>query len=237
MELKPEAVVWEGTVDLLPEFKLERSKMALLIIDMQYLDAHPDFGIGRRAKENKTFHKFVYYFDAVREIIPRIQAMQKVSRERGIEVIFVRIASYVKDCRDVSLAHKRLNLLAPAGSKEAQVLEELAPLENEIVLNKGCSGVFNGTAIDQILRNMGIETLIVCGVVTDGCVETAVRDASDRGYNVILLSDACATSSPEDHAHALRILNNSSCKLKTTQEMINLIVSDSETTKAMAKSI
>src|SRR2546428_10564752 len=109
MEFKPDKGAWEGTVDLLPEFKLERSKMALLIIDMQYLDAHPGFGMGRRAKENNTFHKFVYYFNAVRDIIPRIQAIQNVSRERGVEVIFVVIASYVKDCRDVSLEHKRLN--------------------------------------------------------------------------------------------------------------------------------
>ncbi len=223
MEFNADASAFQGSLDFLPDFEVVPKRTAFLIIDMQYLDAHPDYGMGRRAKETGTADRYIYYFDQVGQIIPRIQTLQAVCREWGIEVIFVVIASYVKDCRDVSLEHKRLKLLAPAGSKEAQVLEEISPLENEIVLIKGCSGVFNGTAIDQILRNLGVDTLIVSGVVTNGCVETAARDASDRSYNVILLSDACATVTPEDHYYALRSLNNVFCKVMTTQEVVELI--------------
>jgi len=225
MEFKQGASVWEGSLETLPEFELVPRRTAFLVVDMQYLDAHPDYGMGRRAKETGTAANFNYYFKTISEMIPRIQALQKVCRERKIEVIFLAIASHVKDCRDVSLEHKRLDLLAPAGSREAQILEEIAPLENELVLIKGCSGVFNGTAIDQILRNMGIDTLIVAGVATNYCVETAVRDAGDRGYNVILLSDACAAVTSEDQAFAMRILNNVYCKVMTTEEVIERIAS------------
>jgi nicotinamidase-related amidase len=232
MECAPGASVWEGSLAILPDIEIVPQKTALLIVDMQYLDAHPDYGMGRRGKETGTADKFAFYFQSVREMIPRIQELQQVCRARGIEVIFLVIASLVNDCRDVSLEHKRLDLLAPADSKEAQILDEIAPLPNELVITKGCSGVFNGTAIDQILRNMGIDTLIVCGVATNYCVETAVRDAGDRGYNVILLRDACAAVTPEDQAFAMRILDNVYCKVMTTQEVIDRIPSTAEASKA-----
>jgi ureidoacrylate peracid hydrolase len=209
----------------LPEFPIVPQRTAFVIVDMQYLDAHPDYGMGRRAKETGTAQNFSFYFQTITDMIPRIQALQRMCRENRIEVIFLVIASHVRDCREVSLEHKRLDLLAPTGSKEAQVLEEIRPLDNELVLIKGCSGVFNGTAIDQILKNMGIDTLIVCGVATNYCVETAVRDAGDRGYNVILLSDACAAVTAEDQAFAMRILNNVYCKVMTTEEVMERIAS------------
>ncbi len=75
----------------------------------------------------------------------------------------------------------------------------MKPLENEIVLPKTASGVFNATAIDKILRNLGIENLVITGVVTDNYVENAVRDACDRGFAVILVEDGCAAVTEELH--------------------------------------
>jgi nicotinamidase-related amidase len=72
------------------------------------------------------------------------------------------------------------------------------------VLPKSSSGVFNSTVIDYVLRNMGIRYLVVAGVVTDQCVDMAVRDAADRGYLVSLPEDACATYTQERHDAALR---------------------------------
>lgn len=116
-----------------------------------------------------------------------------------------------------------MRLYAPAGSKDAEILEEIKPLENELVVTKTCSGVFNGTAFDQILMNMKIRNLIFTGVGTNYCVETSVRDAGDRGYNVILVSDACASMTPEQDRFALEILDNTYCKVKSTEEVIGLI--------------
>jgi nicotinamidase-related amidase len=234
---EPETSMWDGALDLLPEFKLNPGSSAFLVVDMQYLDAHPDFGMGRRAKETGTFEQFSYYFRTIKEIIPRISALQKICRERRLDVMFAKIACYLKDCRDVSPQHKRVNFYAPPGSREAEILEELAPLEDELILIKGCSGVFNSTAIDQILRNMGIDTLIICGVTTDGCVGNAVRDASDRGYHVILVGDACATVSPEDHAFGLRCVNNAACKVMTTQQVIDLIVAAEARPEAASRNV
>ncbi|MDX8437249.1 isochorismatase family protein [Mesorhizobium abyssinicae] len=86
-------------------------------------------------------------------VLPNTKRLLDTCRLAGVQVVYPRIASLVKDCREVNIEHKRIKLLAPAGSRESDILEEIKPIENEIVLSKGASGVFNSTAIDQILRN------------------------------------------------------------------------------------
>jgi nicotinamidase-related amidase len=206
------------------EFDLEPKRTALVLIDMQYLDAHPDYGIGADARTRGVFKEhYAYYFDEVSQMVPRLQRLLELCRQHGYEVIHVRIAGLTPDCRDVSLGHKRHELFAPPGSKEAEIIEELKPLAGEIVLSKGSSGVFNGTAIDQILRNMGVENLIVGGVTTNYCVETAVRDACDHSYSVYLLSDGTAAMKPEHQRMALEILDNVYCKVKSVEEVAQMI--------------
>jgi nicotinamidase-related amidase len=206
------------------EFNLAPEKTALLIIDMQYLDAHPDYGIGIDARERGVFEEhYAYYFRKVAEMLPRLQRLLSFCRERCYEVIHVRIASLTPDCRDVSLGYKRLGLLAPPGSKEAEILRELQPLPGEIVLSKSSSSVFNSTAVDQILRNLGKETLIFVGVGTNYCVETSVRDAADRSYSVYLLSDGCAAKTPENQRFALQILDGVYCKVKSVKDILDLM--------------
>ena len=206
------------------DFKIAPKKTALMIIDMQYLDAHRDYGMGAAAKKEGVTARYDYYFKQLDDVVvPNTKRLLEACRKAGIEVIYPRIASLVKDCRDVSIEHKRINLLAPAGSRESEILDEIKPLENELVITKGASGVFNATAIDQILRNLGVETLIMTGVVTNYCVETAVRDAGDRGYNVILVEDCCAAMSEEHQRLALEILNGIYCVVRSTDSVIHEI--------------
>lgn len=206
------------------DFDIVPEKTALLVIDMQYLDAHRDYGMGADAKREGVTDKYEYYFRQVENVvIPNTKQLLDACRPAGVQVVYPRIASLVKDCREVSIEHKRIKLLAPAGSRESEILDEIKPMENEIVVSKGASGVFNATAIDQILRNLGVDTLIMTGVVTNYCVETAVRDAGDRGYNVVLVSDACAAMS-EEHQHlALEILAGVYCVVMTTEQVVSAL--------------
>lgn len=215
---------FSGVMQSLPEFQLSPQDTAFIIVDMQYLDAHRDYGIGAEAKTLGTAEDFDYFFTRIENLlIPNIQRMQAACRDQGVEVIFLRIASLVNDCRDVSPIHKRLKLFAPANSKEAEILEEIKPLDNEIVITKGCSGAFNGTNLDQILGNMGLKNLIFCGVATNYCVETSVRDAGDRDYNVILLHDASAGFTQEQDEMAFQVLNETYAKVKSTDEVLGQI--------------
>jgi nicotinamidase-related amidase len=195
---------------------IEAATTALLIIDMQYLDAHRDYGMGATIKAAGKVDEWEPYFAAVDEIVPRIRSLQGAFRAAGMEVIHVATVALTQNGRDISRAHKRLGLFARPGSREADVLDELKPVGDEIVIRKTANGVFNATAIDQVLKNLGIQTLVVVGVGTNDCVETAVRDASDRGYDVLLVGDACATRVRAQHEFALTVLNGIYCRVVDT---------------------
>src|SRR3546814_4981831 len=85
----------------------------------------------------------------------------------------------------------------------AQPVAALAPRADEILLPKTSSGVFNSTAIDYVLHNLGITHLVIAGIMTDQCVDMAVRDGADRGYMVTCVGDACGARTDARHRQAL----------------------------------
>ena len=132
------------------------------------------------------------------------------------------IESLTRDGRDRSMDHRLSDIHVPRGDPMGAIIDSLAPAENDIVLPKTSSGLFNSTPADYVLRNLGTTHLIVCGVITDQCVDMAARDAADRGYLVTVVEDACATYSAERHAAAIRTLAGYAdlCDTKTAIERL-----------------
>ncbi len=187
---------------------------AVLVVDMQYYDASPTYGLVESCRTAGV--DVSYYVERLELITKNIKSLIDCSRANGVEVIYCTIESLTNSGRDRSYMHKSCGFHAPPNSKDGAIIEEIKPQEGEILLRKTCSGVFNGTNIDQILHNMQIRNLIVVGVVTNQCVDTAVRDAADRGYNVTLLDDACAAFHPTLHEATLEILGGVYCRVSTT---------------------
>jgi len=131
--------------------------------------------------------------------------------------------SLTMDGRDRGPGHKRLNLHAPPGSKEAQFLPEVAPQGDEIVISKTASGVFNSTNLEYILRNLGITGLFIVGVYSNECVSTAIRDACDLGFYVTLIEDGCATVTPELQHATLTTMKDRYARVLTTDEALKEI--------------
>lgn len=204
---------------------LEQHKTALLVIDLQYLDAAPGHGVFADA-ENSGVPKEAqeYYFKRLDHVVlPNVRRLQDRFRDAELEVIHTRIMSLTKDGRERSAGHKRLNLHAPPGSKEAEFLKEIAPKGDEIIINKTASGVFNATNIEYLLRNMGITGLFICGVYTNECVSTTVRDACDRGFYTTLINDACATVTPQLHNATIETIRDRYARVMTTEDAIKEI--------------
>ena len=147
---------------------------------------------------------FAQYWPAVRHALDNQKQLIEAAHRNGVQVIFTRIATQTRDARDVGRQHRLVGLPVPRDSYEACLLEELPVGPDDIVLSKTSSSPFNTTNIDRLLHNLGIDTLLVCGVVSNGCVEGTIRDASDLGYQTVMIEDACAASVPENHAAALR---------------------------------
>jgi nicotinamidase-related amidase len=153
-------------------------------------------------------------------VLPNVRRLQDTFRATGLEVIHTRIQSLTRDGRDRSPGHKRLGLHAAPGSKEAQFVELVAPEVDEIVLDKTASGVFNSTNISYVLRNLGINALFVTGVYSNECVSTAIRDACDLGYYVTLISDGCATVTPELQQATITVMKDRYARVLSTAEAI-----------------
>ncbi|MBE9605805.1 cysteine hydrolase [Acetobacteraceae bacterium H6797] len=148
---------------------------------------------------------FSYYHDRLDGlVVPNQRKLLEAARAAKVEVMHTIIESLTSHGRDRSLDHKLSDMHVPKGAPEGRVIPALEPLPDEIVLPKTSSGVFNSTNIDYVLRNLGIRYLVIAGVVTDQCVDMAVRDAADRGYMVTLIDDACATYSDERHRAAVK---------------------------------
>jgi nicotinamidase-related amidase len=172
-----------GTYD----FSLAAGRAALLVVDLQrgFCDPQVSGGLG--------FDSGAHFRQRVDDLVlPNAKRLIGAARGAGVEVIYTVIEALTSDGRDRSLDHKRSDFLIPKGSAGGDVMPEIAPQGDEIVLPKTASGIFNATNIDYILRNLGVERLVIFGVYSHQCVESAVRDAADRGYLVTLVADACA---------------------------------------------
>ncbi|MEQ8816847.1 MAG: isochorismatase family cysteine hydrolase [Thalassobaculum sp.] len=188
---------------------VEPAATALLLVDVQNLEigdairrAHPAFVADLEAR-----------------VVPNIARLVAAARATGIEVVYTVIESLTLDGRDRSLDHKLSGILVPKGAWEGRVIDAVAPAPNDVVLPKTSSGVFNSTSIDYVLRNLGVRHLIVVGLLTDQCVDMAVRDAADRGYYPVCVADCCSSYSTERHDGALRAFGGY-CRTVTLEEIL-----------------
>ncbi|MDQ0322951.1 nicotinamidase-related amidase [Pararhizobium capsulatum DSM 1112] len=173
---------------------------ALLLVDMQRIWLEP--GLDPDHPERGADHYF--YRRTASVTIPNHERLLAAARAKGIEIIHTIIQSLTEDGRDRSLDHKLTPIHVAPSRAEGLPPKNLAPIGDEILIPKTSSGVFNSTNIDYVLKNLGIRYLIIAGIMTDQCVDMAVRDAADRGYYVTCVTDACAASSQERHDGALK---------------------------------
>ncbi|MEZ2131423.1 MULTISPECIES: cysteine hydrolase family protein [unclassified Sinorhizobium] len=192
---------------------LDPAVTAILIVDAQQ---------GEVSEKQRVEHPD--YWNAVHErALPAMKRLIDGARARGCEIIYTVIEALTKDGRDRSLDHKLSGILFARGSEEAKVIPMVAPAADDIVLPKTSSGVFNSTNIDYVLRNLGVENVIVAGFLTDQCVDMAVRDGADRGFYMVCAADACATYSADRHETALKAFGGY-CRVQTVDEALASIV-------------
>lgn len=202
------------------EIALSPAQSGLLFIDVQNFCARRDGGEFSAAPAETFEARYGYYFDRLESVVlPNMQALQRGCRAAGIEVLYTTIESLTLDGRDRSLDYKITGFNVPKGSWDGKVLDAIAPAADEIVFPKSSSSVFVSTHIDYVLRNLGIRQLVLSGVVTDQCVESAVRDACDLGYLVTLVTDACTTYSEDRHQRSLQTIRGY-CRQVTTRDLL-----------------
>lgn len=216
------------------EFEVDPRATALLIIDMQKYNCIPDIAWGKLLLEMAP-EEGKYWFSRLKGIvIPDIQRLLTFFRNNKLRVCFACFGPLTPDGSDLKPSRRLTphqkwaqaagsdHLWCP-GTLEHEVIDELAPKAGEMVFDKNTSSPFNSTNIDQILRNMGIDSLVITGVATNSCVETTARDASDRGYDCLLVEDGCCARSQDRHDMTLRTFTSIFGKVMDTAEVIGYL--------------
>jgi nicotinamidase-related amidase len=206
---------------------LARGKLALLVIDVQnaYL-ARPDpatlDAAGRTHYDDWTpFHERMH-----ETVIPTIRRLLERFRHDGHEVLFARIACQTRDGRDRSLSQRLPgwnNLLLPRDEWQSQIVAEIAPLRDEIVLTKTTDSALTGTNLRLMLANLGVSQLVCCGIFTDQCVSSTVRSLADESFAVFVVEDACAAASDALHRHELEIINMIYCHVMSSDDLLGYL--------------
>lgn len=202
------------------EVPLTPAQSALLFIDVQNFSAHRNGGEFEELDNDAFEKKYGWYFSELEaRVIPNMQLIQSACRDASIEVMYTVIESLTLDGRDRSLDYKITGFNVPKGSWDGKVIDQIAPQNDEIVLPKGSSSVFVSTHIDYILRNLGVRQLVVSGLLTDQCVESAIRDACDLGYLVTMVTDACLTMTEARHDNSISTIKGY-CRQVTTEQLL-----------------
>jgi nicotinamidase-related amidase len=199
----------KGTVVAEPgPIDLVWSKTALVIIDMQRDFMEPG-GFGETLGNDVS---------RLARAVKPIASVLAMAREIGVLVIHTR-EGHLPDLSDAPPA--KIERGAPSlrigdpgpmgrilirGEAGHDIISELYPLASEVVIDKPGKGAFYATDLGEILKRRGIENLLVCGVTTEVCVNTTVREANDRGYRCVVISDGCASYFPEFHEMGLKMI-------------------------------
>ena len=193
---------------------------ALLFVDVQNFSANRQGAEFKDLPDAEFTEKYGWYFDTLNvTVIPNMRRIQNAARKAGVEVMYTTIESLTRDGRDRSLDYKITGFNVPKGSWDGKVIDQISPEEDEIVLPKSSSSVFVSTHIDYVLRNLGVKQLVISGLITDQCVESAVRDACDLGYLVTQITDACLTYSQARQDNSIYTIRGY-CRQITTEELV-----------------
>ena len=198
-----------GTVAAEPApIDLDWSTTALLIIDMQRDFMEPG-GFGETLGNDVSL---------LARVVKPIAAVLDTARDIGLLVVHTR-EGHLPDLSDAPPA--KIERGAPSlrigdagpmgrilirGEAGHDIIPALYPLDSEVVIDKPGKGAFYATELDDVLRKYGIENLLVCGVTTEVCVNTTVREANDRGYECVVVEDCVGSYFPEFQEFGLRMI-------------------------------
>lgn len=203
-------------LDLRRDADYVAGETAILLVDLQRIWLEP--GLDPSHPERGPDHYF--YAETASRTIPNNEKLLAAARANGVEVVHTIIQSLTENGRDCSLDHKMTPIHIPPSLPEGLPLASLAPVGDEILIPKTSSGVFNSTNIDYVLKNLNVRHLIITGIMTDQCVDMAVRDAADRGYRVTCVADACAAGTQARHDGALKAFGGY-CWVTDTQTVVD----------------
>jgi nicotinamidase-related amidase len=206
-----------------PDLDLKPAETALLVIDVQNTYRTRPDRASLSGDERTRYDMWTPFHMRLEEkVVPNTADLLARFRKNGIECVFARIASHTRNGRERSLSHRKPgwnDLLLPKDEWPSEIVPELAPLLDEIVVTKMTDSALTGSNLRLLLANMSIRNVVCVGVFTDQCVSSTVRSLADESFNVVVVEDCCAAGSDELHHKELEILNMIYCQVMSSAEL------------------
>jgi Amidases related to nicotinamidase len=218
--------VGDYIVALTEEFAPSLAETALIIVDLQYATASWEAGLGRICRDDGRTDQVQWRLDRVDQlVIPNVRRLLAAARASGMNVLYITTGAQTRDFRDVPVHYRSTLRMANnrRGTHEHEIRDEVAPREDEIVINKTTISAFGSSGIGATLRALGVEYAVFCGVSTNTCVDATARDAAERGYRSIVVSDACSAAQIGYHEAALVNFQRLFGRVETTAGVLDLL--------------
>lgn len=211
------------------DFALDAESTALIVVDMQ----GGELSIDENSPLAIRYPQIVDFWNRRIEqvVIPNIRRLIDFFRARNLKTVFTRNGNVTSSGDEMT---ERLRLKTPPGgprmhrvSDGYQIDERLAPTDADLVVDKLTSGGFTAGFLDHALRNMGVRSVVITGMLTDACVLGTARPAAELGYKTLICEDACGTFTQRAHDEALLMHARMFGRIGTTDEVISELTAGS----------
>lgn len=226
--------VFDGELTFVAPIAAIPDSTAVVVTDMQLSNTSSAHGVNL-ALDRVAPGSAEHINRRVRDVVlPGLERLLAEARRRDVLVVYLTLGSQYRDLRDMTARTRafvrRLEResgvpdILWAGDPGYKICPSIEPADGDLVVPKTGWGAFNSSVLDTLLRDRGIDTLLMTGVTTNCCVETTARDAADRGYGVALVDECTADFDPEAHAASLRAFHfNFGVVLPTVEDALALL--------------
>ena len=196
-------------------FEIAPEKCALLVIDMQDEFVRPQWT--------------PFWVPESTRQVPKIKKLIEFCRGREIPVIFTAFAKTHNNLDRPATGscmpnrYGNTGVQDPAWFRDGHIWDELAPLDSEVMIHKPSYGAFHDTPLETILRNLGKDTVIICGTLTNFCCGMTARPGYERGFKAIFGSDVTSTDNPDLQEPELKVLRKGFARVMTLDTIISAL--------------
>jgi nicotinamidase-related amidase len=204
-----------------PTYRLSDGGAALLVVDLQPFTVDREVGLGRIAAERGIATELAEYYDQVDYALRNTVDLVAAFRARGLPIVFTCLTA--REGEVVAGQAAYISWLPSPGDRGANVLPMFAPASDEPILPKATFNPFASTRLETLLRERGVKYLVIAGVSASGAVYQTATDAADRGFGVLVVSDACPGDTYAIHDFCMTQLVGGLIRVRPTASVLEML--------------
>ena len=207
----------------IPPISMRPDNTALLIQDMQLNMVDPKYGLGQVAEERGILVEFDPYYAQVQKVISNIVRLKERMTAAGMPTIYTRLTHDSMYGMRPSRFQRALGLMAGVGDEDSQIVSDLEPGHEDIVLLKRGFDAFNDTELEELLQEMRIDNLVLAGVITEFGIRSSAATAQDLGFHALVLSDGTASMTYETQSRTIGEICYGLTKVRSVGELMTYL--------------